>query len=60
MPLSGKEMLKLFIKKGWVILRQKGSHVFIEKGSDHETIPLHKELDKGIEKYLLKRLNKGE
>jgi predicted RNA binding protein YcfA (HicA-like mRNA interferase family) len=59
MPLSGKEMLKLFQKAGWKVLRSKGSHVIVGKDSLRETIPLHKELKKGLELYLLKRI-KGE
>jgi predicted RNA binding protein YcfA (HicA-like mRNA interferase family) len=37
-------------------IRQKGSHVIMAKGEERETIPMHKELGKGMEKYLLKRL----
>jgi predicted RNA binding protein YcfA (HicA-like mRNA interferase family) len=59
MPLSGKEMLKLFQKTGWKVLRKKGSHVIIGLNNDRETIPMHKELSKGLESFLLKRL-KGE
>jgi len=56
MPISGKEMLKRFQKAGWSILRKKGSHVVVGKNDERETIPMHKELKKGLEKYLLKRL----
>ena len=61
MPISGKQMLKSYRKSGWVILRHKGSHVqvaiiTIEGKTEHETIPMHKELKKGMEKFLLKRL----
>ena len=59
MPISGKEMLKMFKKEGWVELRQSGSHVIIGKQHLCETIPMHKELKKGLEQKLLKRL-KGE
>jgi len=58
MPLSGKEVLKLYEKKGWIILRQKGSHVIVAKGIERETIPMHKELKKGLEQKLLKRIGK--
>ena len=54
--MSGKEMIKLFEKNGWVVLRQKGSHVQVGKGENRETIPMHKELAKGLEHKLLKRL----
>ncbi|WP_332454875.1 type II toxin-antitoxin system HicA family toxin [Bdellovibrio bacteriovorus] len=58
MPLSGKDMLKLFEKDGWTVLRQRGSHVVVGKGSERETIPMHKELKRGLEQKLLKRVAK--
>ncbi len=56
MPLSGWEMLKLYLKDGWKIMAQKGSHVKVGRYSERETIPMHKELKKGLEHKLLKRL----
>ncbi len=57
MPMSGKEMLRLFESLGWVKVRQKGSHVVVQKeGEIPETIPMHKELKNGLERKLLKRL----
>ena len=56
MPISGKNMLKLYLKKGWIILRQKGSHVVVGKANLRETIPMHNELKIGLEKALIKRL----
>lgn len=56
MPMSGKEMLKEFLKAGWIQLRQKGSHIVVGKGPNRETIPMHKELKRGLERALLKRL----
>jgi len=57
MPLSGKEMLKLYENAGWIKIRQKGSHAVMKKADETEVIPIHsKELGKGIEKKLLKRL----
>lgn len=56
MPLSGKEMKKLYEKAGWIELRQKGSHVIMGKNDQRETIPMHRELKKGLERKLLKRL----
>jgi predicted RNA binding protein YcfA (HicA-like mRNA interferase family) len=57
MPLSGKEMLSLFKKAGWDIISQESSHIKIGKGDLRETIPMHRELKKGLEQKLLKRLN---
>jgi predicted RNA binding protein YcfA (HicA-like mRNA interferase family) len=57
MPISGKDMLKLYLDNGWVVVRQKGSHVSVAKGSSKETIPMHRELKKGTEFALKKRLS---
>lgn len=57
MPLSGKEMAKLYLKAGWTIRHQRGSHLVVEHPSGrHESIPQHKELSIGTEKWLLKVL----
>lgn len=56
MPKSGKEMVKLYEDDGWIELRQNGSHKQMGKGNLRETIPMHKELAKGLERKLLKRL----
>lgn len=56
MPLSGKEMVRLYECHGWIVLRQRGSHVRVGKGSDRESMPLHSELKKGMEIKLLKKI----
>ncbi len=56
MPLSGGEMVRLYEQHGWIVLRQRGSHVQMGKSQERETIPMHSELGKGIESKLLKRL----
>lgn len=57
MPMSGDEILKLYLKNGWRFARQRGSHVIVQKdGEAPETIPMHRELKKGLEQKLLKRL----
>ena len=60
MPISGKEMLNYYLKTGWKVLLRKRSHVIAGKGNEREIIPMHKELKKGLEKYLFKRLNGGK
>ena len=59
MPLSGKEMLTLYLKNGWHKISQKGSHVKVGKGNLREIIPIHQELKKGTESALLKRLEEN-
>ena len=56
MPISGKDMLKLYKDHGWHELRQNGSHIIVGKGGLRETIPMHKELKKGLEHKLKKKL----
>jgi predicted RNA binding protein YcfA (HicA-like mRNA interferase family) len=60
MPMSGKDMLKLYENAGWRALRQQGSHVIVGKGGDRQTIPMHRELKKGLERALLKTLIKAK
>ena len=57
-PLSGKAILALYLNEGWVVVRQKGSHVRVGKGKARQTIPMHRELKKGLERFLLKQLRK--
>jgi predicted RNA binding protein YcfA (HicA-like mRNA interferase family) len=58
MPRSGKEMVKLFKKKGFVEVKGqgKGSHMKLRKNNITIIIPAHKELKKGLERALLKQL----
>jgi predicted RNA binding protein YcfA (HicA-like mRNA interferase family) len=59
--LSGKEMTKLFLKAGWKVRHQRGSHlVVVHSTGRHESIPQHKELDKGMERKLLKTLREAK
>ena len=60
MPISGKEMLALYERQNWVVLRKRGSHVIVGKGNLRQTIPMHKELKKGLERKLLKTLKEGD
>lgn len=56
MPISGEEMLKRYLRHGWVVMHRKGSHVKVGLRTLRETIPLHRELAKGLEHRLMKRL----
>ena len=58
MPISGKKMLALAKKNGWVIERISGSHHIVTKNGVHISIPIHKnqDLKKGIEHTLKKQL----
>ena len=49
--LSGKELIKILKKLGFEEIRQKGSHVSLQKVAPEKTyrtvVPLHSELAKG-------------
>ena len=49
--LSGKEVIKALSKSGFLIARQKGSHIILKKSHQDKEIavvvPNHKEIDKG-------------
>ena len=56
--ISGKEALKALERAGFVIVRQRGSHVRIKKVTSESvikiTIPLHETLDRGTLKGILR------
>jgi predicted RNA binding protein YcfA (HicA-like mRNA interferase family) len=55
MPLSGKKLLKLLLRNGWIVDRINGSHHTLIKGEKIIVVPVHsKDLGKGIESKLLK------
>jgi len=59
--MTGRQMIKLYKRYGWEVIRVRGSHYTMKKGSLVERIPHHtKEMKKGLEKKLLKRLIEGE
>lgn len=58
MPISPKEMISLLQRYGFVVLRQTGSHFFLEnkRTQKRTTVPYHnKVLGKGLENKILKQ-----
>lgn len=53
--LSGEELIKALKKAGFIIVRQKGSHVSLRKGAHKTVVPLHDELAKGTLLGILKQ-----
>jgi Predicted periplasmic or secreted lipoprotein len=49
--ISGKELINALEKAGFIIIRQKGSHVSLQKiateGTYRTVVPLHNKLAKG-------------
>jgi len=54
---SGAEAVKKFLRAGWSVARQKGSHVMMTKPGYQYTlsIPQHSELGPGILRKLLQQ-----
>lgn len=56
--ISGEKAVKCFEKQGYVVIRQKGSHIRMWHRSDKSkkplTIPKHKVLGKGLLRKLLR------
>ncbi len=56
--ISGKEALKALERAGFVVVRQRGSHVRIKKVTSEKvikiTIPLHETLDRGTLKGIIR------
>ena len=42
--ISGAEAIKVFIRLGFAVVRQRGSHVVLRKSAKGCVVPLHKEL----------------
>ncbi len=60
--ISGENLLKILVKEGFEVIRQKGSHVrLVKNDSDLRTfitIPLHKEIDRGTLKAIIRSLKR--
>lgn len=56
--ISGLEVIKRLKKAGFIAVRQKGSHVRLERFDGEKTVkitvPLHKEIKKGTLNRILK------
>lgn len=56
--ISGIELIKILCKNGFVVVRQKGSHIRLEKntaeGTIKITVPNHTTLKKGTLHHIIK------
>ncbi len=59
--VSGEKLIKLLKKLGYKVVRQKGSHVRLEKetpaGKHKITVPYHSEIAKGTLNDILNRVS---
>ncbi len=58
MPLSAKEVIKILQKEGFVVVRQKGSHIVLHRqtsqGKKIGVVPNHTEVQKGTLRSIAK------
>jgi len=55
--VSGRELIRALTRLGFVIVRQKGSHVFLQRGEDTTVVPLHNQIKKATLRRILKQAN---
>jgi len=55
--LSGREVVKIFMRLGWEIARQRGSHIILVKEKYIATlsVPNHREVARGTLRSLIAR-----
>ena len=53
--LSGAEIVKVLVALGFVVMRQKGSHIVPRRGSNGCVVPNHKEVKTGTLHGLLRQ-----
>ena len=53
--ISGKKLIRALGKLGFVVVRQKGSHVFLQRESNLLTVPLHDPIKKSTLNAILKQ-----
>jgi len=54
--LSGRDVVKIFVKNGWEKARQRGSHIILVKPGSIASlsVPDHKEIAKGTLRSLIR------
>lgn len=53
--VSGPQLVDALKKSGFEVVRMKGSHVSLRKGTHRTVVPLHEELAKGTLMAILKQ-----
>ncbi|MGH2668611.1 MAG: type II toxin-antitoxin system HicA family toxin [bacterium] len=60
-PISGADLIRFLASLGYQTIRQRGSHIRLEKrtnvGQHHISVPNHKELAKGTLNDILTRVS---
>lgn len=54
--MKRKVLIDLLEQNGWKFKREGGKHSVYAKGKDRMTIPRHREIDEGLAKDIIRRL----
>ena len=57
--LSGRDAVRVFVKFGWTVARQKASHIILTKPGEIVTlsVPDHREVARGTLRSLIRNAN---
>lgn len=60
--ISGKKLAQILEKKGWILVKTKGSHFKYQKDSDSVSVPIHgnRDMPIGTLKAIMKDANLTE
>ena len=54
--MKDKDLMKMLLQDGWVLVRVNGSHHVLQKGLKTEVVPIHvKDVPKGLLEKIMKR-----
>jgi len=53
-PISGKDLVKLLARNGFILISQKGSHIKLRRDKTVIIVPNHREIRKGTLNNILK------
>lgn len=53
--MKRRDLIKMFEKKGWWLLKHGGNHDIYTNGTDIEPVPRHKEINEMTAKSIIKR-----
>ena len=55
--MKRKDLVKLFERNGWRLVREGGTHTVYSNGEKSEAIPRHGEINERLAKALIKKHN---
>ncbi len=55
--VSGVRIIKALVRLGFERRRQRGSHVVLRRGADVCVVPMHREVDQGTLRGILRQAN---